>query len=278
MGLGGVNGALTEQEKVLARAAIILEKTTAAQGDAARTSGSYANQLKRLQGVWQDLSIALGTVILPTALQVVQALSSLIATIQQLPVSTQTTIVVLAGLAATLGPILAAIGLMAQGVGGLATAFAFIMGLAAKFTGALVALAGGWSTVVVAMRAVLALAAGMLSWPVVLGVAFGVLVVAVVKHWDEIVSAVTGAFDSLGETAQSTIDSIRDWFGSAFDWIGDKIRSVLEWAMEKLRAIQSLMQSVIGGGSGGGAGAPGFAGGGRVRGRGRGPATASSPA
>jgi hypothetical protein len=163
MGLGGVNGELTEQEKVLARAAIIMEKTTAAQGDAARTSGSYANQLKRLQGVWQDLSIALGTVILPTALQVVQALSSLIATIQQLSVATQTTIVVLSALAATLGPNLAGIGLMVQGIGGLATAFAFIMGLAAKFAGALVALAGGWGTVVVAMRAVLALVAGMLS-------------------------------------------------------------------------------------------------------------------
>ena len=172
---------------------------------------------------------------------------------------------------AVLGPILTGIGLMVQGLGGLATGFAGIMGLVARFTGVLVSLAGGWNIVVVAMRGILALVGGMLSWPVALGAAFGVLVVTVAQHWDAIVATITGALDAVQDAAQSATDAIQDWFGSAFDWIADKIESVLDWAAEKLEAIKALVQSVFSGGGGGsGSGAPGFAGGGRVRGPGTG--------
>jgi hypothetical protein len=42
---GGIREA-TEQEKVMARMNIILKGTTDAQGDAARTAGSFANSIK----------------------------------------------------------------------------------------------------------------------------------------------------------------------------------------------------------------------------------------
>ena len=211
----------------------------------------------------------IGAIITPYITQLAAAIRQAALAFQALPENARTTIVVFAGLAAVLGPILVSLGFMVQGIGALATGFAGIMGVAATLTGALAGLAGGWNVVLAAMRGVLALASGMLSWPVALGVAFGVLAVTVAQHWDAIVQATADALDSVQQAAQSATESIRDWFGSAFDWIGDKIRGVLEWAMEKLRAIQSLMQSVMGGGgSGGGAGATGFARGGRVRGPG----------
>jgi len=51
---------LTEQEKVLTRLAVITASTADAQGDAARTSDSFANQVKRLQGGLADLAGTLG--------------------------------------------------------------------------------------------------------------------------------------------------------------------------------------------------------------------------
>ena len=55
----------SDQEKVFARLAIILQGTTAAQGDAVRTSGSFANQMKRLQGILEDTAVTIGSALLP---------------------------------------------------------------------------------------------------------------------------------------------------------------------------------------------------------------------
>ena len=57
----------TEAQKAWARFAIILDGTKAAQGDAARSAGSYANQMKQLDASIEDVSAALGAVFLPLA-------------------------------------------------------------------------------------------------------------------------------------------------------------------------------------------------------------------
>lgn len=55
----------TEQEKVMARLSIIMRGTTAAQGDAIKTAGSWANQNKRIVGSIVDLSSRIGSVLIP---------------------------------------------------------------------------------------------------------------------------------------------------------------------------------------------------------------------
>ena len=65
MGLIKGKEAASEQAKVMARLSLILEGTTDAQGDAVRTAGSFANQMKALKAQITDLSKELGTVLLP---------------------------------------------------------------------------------------------------------------------------------------------------------------------------------------------------------------------
>jgi len=67
--------ALTNQEKALARYEIILQDTTKAQGDFARTSGGLANQQRILAANVADLEGKFGTVLLPTLVEVVHALN-----------------------------------------------------------------------------------------------------------------------------------------------------------------------------------------------------------
>ncbi len=57
----------TEAEKSLARIAVITRAMTdqGAMGDAAKTSGSFANRLKGLQGAASELSTTIGTALLP---------------------------------------------------------------------------------------------------------------------------------------------------------------------------------------------------------------------
>ncbi len=56
---------VTEQQKVQARLNIIMRGTTAAQGDALRSAGGFANQVKGLWGVLTDTAATIGNAVLP---------------------------------------------------------------------------------------------------------------------------------------------------------------------------------------------------------------------
>lgn len=60
MGLGDADGTISDAAKIQARYAIILEQTSNAQGDFARTSEGMANQQRRLGAVWEDVRAQLG--------------------------------------------------------------------------------------------------------------------------------------------------------------------------------------------------------------------------
>lgn len=62
----------TDAQKVFARLQVLLRGTTAAQGDAVRSAGSYANQMKALEANLDDLSVQLGNAILPAVTHLVE--------------------------------------------------------------------------------------------------------------------------------------------------------------------------------------------------------------
>ena len=66
---------LTDQQKILARVALIQEQTTDAQGDAARTSGSLANQQRQLSANFEELGATIGAATLPLVNFVVKGLN-----------------------------------------------------------------------------------------------------------------------------------------------------------------------------------------------------------
>lgn len=65
LGMRGVNGALTDQEKIVVRAAIIQEQLANAQGDVIRTGDSAANQIKTYNAAVEELQVAIGQKLLP---------------------------------------------------------------------------------------------------------------------------------------------------------------------------------------------------------------------
>jgi len=69
MGLVDANGEVTEAGKVQARYALILEQTTTAQGDFARTSDGHANQMRILKARFADMRDEIGTALLPVVVK-----------------------------------------------------------------------------------------------------------------------------------------------------------------------------------------------------------------
>lgn len=68
---------VSEQEKVQARLNIIMAGTTAAQGDAVRTSASFANQMKRAKGAMVDFAAAIGQPLLAPLAKLLEWFSGL---------------------------------------------------------------------------------------------------------------------------------------------------------------------------------------------------------
>lgn len=65
MGADGLTGSMLEQAKVQARINLLMRGTTDAQGDAERTSQSWANQMRRLKARLTDFGTEIGSKILP---------------------------------------------------------------------------------------------------------------------------------------------------------------------------------------------------------------------
>ena len=120
MGLMDVGGELTAAAKAQATYALVMEQTTLAQGDFARTSDGLANQQRILSANIGDLMAQLGAVFLPLVQQVTTALNGLVTWFMSLDSSVQTIILVVLAVIAAIGPLILIIG-------ALMSAFATIM-------------------------------------------------------------------------------------------------------------------------------------------------------
>lgn len=77
LGIYDGNGSLTQQQKILASQAAIMEQSSIAQGDFAKTSAGLANQQRILSATWTNFAGVVGTVFLPYVTQAVTALNNL---------------------------------------------------------------------------------------------------------------------------------------------------------------------------------------------------------
>ncbi|MEK0430267.1 MAG: Microbacterium phage Armstrong, partial [Gemmatimonadota bacterium] len=75
LGIYDGNGALTQQQRVLAAQAEILAQTSDAQGDFARTQGGMANQMRIFSAQWGTLKTTVGEAMLPLATSIMPQLN-----------------------------------------------------------------------------------------------------------------------------------------------------------------------------------------------------------
>lgn len=166
LGLAKSEKAITEQNKVLARAVLIMEATTNAQGDVARTADGTANRIRAAAAAFQELQVAIGEKLIPAVRPLIEILTNLLNSFGAIPDSVQTAIVVLAGLAAGLGPLIFAVGTIKGSLVVLAGAFTATGGAAAAATPAVVGLRGallGLQSSLVLLVAVIAIVGGGLA-------------------------------------------------------------------------------------------------------------------
>jgi len=148
-GLANSTSEATEQQKVIARLAIIMRAMTdqGATGDAIRTQDSFTNQMKRLNDAFLDFRVQLGRDIIPALTGLVTAAGNALEKFNGLSDGTRKSIIVFATFLAVLGPASMVVGGVTKALIGLRTAM-----IAARV--ASIALLGPWMLVVAAAAAV----------------------------------------------------------------------------------------------------------------------------
>ena len=118
---------LTQAEKTMLRYEYVMATTSNAHGDFARTGGGAANQTRQFQQGLQQLGVQFGQVMLPLFTKIVNKLNDLVEKFSQLSPETKKTILIVAGLAAAIGPLLIVVGSMASGISALIGAFTIVI-------------------------------------------------------------------------------------------------------------------------------------------------------
>jgi len=124
----------SQAEKVQLRYAYVMEQTKNAQGDFARTSGGSANQTRILQERFKELGQQFGSIILPAFTRLVTSLNAILKSFSELSPSVKNTIVVVAGLAAAIGPLLFGIGTILTLIPSMVAGFASVKAALVSFT------------------------------------------------------------------------------------------------------------------------------------------------
>lgn len=113
MGLIDAGQEVNEYGKIMARAALISEGLADAQGDVERTSGSLANQVRKIKGDLQELATEIGQILEPYARALAATVERLVAWFKDLPEGTKKAMVGFAVFLAALGPLTMALSSLA---------------------------------------------------------------------------------------------------------------------------------------------------------------------
>ena len=138
LGIGKMKGELSETAKIQARASLIMKGTTEAQGDVIRTMDSGANKIRAAQSAWQELSVAIGTKLIPAFTPLVDKITAVLEAFGALPGPVQSGALYLAAFGAALGPAITGIGGLIGALGSVGPLTrltqAYVSGLAGSFT------------------------------------------------------------------------------------------------------------------------------------------------
>ena len=252
-------GAMTEQQKVLARQGYIMANMGAATGDFAETSGGLANQQRILRAELANLSAEMGQVLLPTALKLATGFRGLLDTLSKLSPEAKQVILVIAGIAAVAGPALLVLGAFASAIGAITALFA-TEAVAATAAGAATATAGevataGWAGFILPILGIVA-AIGLLYVAYkknFLGFADAVNYVAgkVADAFGVVIGFIQGVVDSFQRLRGAGLNPIQAAFGALSSAIsrlggGNRVVNAVAQAVAALGfAVNRLVGRVV---------------------------------
>jgi hypothetical protein len=240
MGADKLTGAQLNQAKVQGRLNLLMAGTTDAQGDAIRTSDSFANQFQRLRNATYDLGVTIGELLLPYARELVGRLQGMVDFVQNLNPETKKLGIILAGVAAAAGPLVFTLGGIASGFSAIMRAVTLTMGL--------------FNPYVAGLAAVAAILVGLSRGSDSVQAAFKTfgdqITTSFAPAWETLKTAVSTAYeqfvgwwDTNGETVKSTLATT---FSGLITAIGGALGSIAELFTAAWDAAETVTEAFVG--------------------------------
>jgi phage-related protein len=224
LGFKAVGGQLTEQQKVAARYAIIMEQSATAQGDFANTSTGLANATRIAKAQLETLAANLGSTFLPYVNQAINYVNGLFKTFQELPAPVQKAITIIAGVGAVLGPVLVVLG-------GLVSAVGAALPVITAIGGAIAALA---SPVGIVIAAIAALSAAYYTNFAGIGDAVDSLVSELQPLFQKLVELAKQAWEGL----KASFEIVKPVLSGLVTFVGQTLSALIDVIRAVLKAIQ----------------------------------------
>lgn len=120
-GAGKTYKEMTEAEKVMLRYNYVMDKTSNAAGDFARTSDGYANSQRILKESLKQAGTEMGEMLLPIMTSLTNTVTGLVGWFSGLNENTKAMILIVLGVVAAIGPLLIIFGTLASSVGKIIT-------------------------------------------------------------------------------------------------------------------------------------------------------------
>ncbi len=215
MGLHDGKGEMDLAAKQAATLALIMEQTADAQGQAAREAEGASGGMRALTTEIKNLSIDIGEVLLPVLTPLIAKINDIVKKFGELSPEMQKTIVIVAGLAAAIGPILLLLGGMSSGVGAV---IAIVTKLAPVIAGATAAV-GGLSGAIAFMTGPIGIAVAAITGLIAIGV-------ALYKNWDDLVLFGKKTWTALQVGWASGMESIKKAFSDFGAAIAAKMNEI----------------------------------------------------
>lgn len=215
------------------------EENSALAAEAEQRYKTSESQLVILKNTLNDLAITFGEIIVPVILSLADKVKGLLEWINNLSPEVQNAIVVFAGLAAAIGPLLIIIGKIASGISaivGLFSGFSAAATGAAAATGGATAATGGLSAVI-----------GALTGPIGIAIAAIAGIVAVIvglwKTNEEFRENVKQIWDQIKELFSIAMEAIRATVTTIFN----AIKEFWEQNSEQIKGITDAIWNTIAG-------------------------------
>ena len=228
-GIAATGAELTEAQKVAARYGAILEQTSDAQGDLARTADSPANQIRILKTRMEELGVVLGKNIIPGITKVVSAFNRWALSFKNISPESQKLIIYTLGIVAAIGPLLFGIGLLIKSV---ATAAVGVKALTLAFN---------WLN-----RAIITNPIGLLITAIIaLVAAIAYLTVAWYKNWNGIRDKTASVVKVITSYFNSMVNAIATAFNKMKARVYDIVASILNAVAPLASLLPSMMQGAF---------------------------------
>lgn len=225
MGLISEGESLDLASKQAATLALIMDQSSAAQGQAAREAEGASGTMRAMTTELKNLATSFGTILLPILTPIITKIKEMVEKFGALDEGTKKNIVTALLLAAAIGPVMMALGGLATGIGS-------ALAMASKFTAAIKA----GQTVLSALGVMMG-PAGL----VMIGIlAFAAAAFLVIKNWDSI----KAFFSGLGETVKDIFEKMKGFVLGVWDGITSGIKGYVNSILKFVNALIGALNKI----------------------------------